>query len=114
MDELPVLFPSVVMQLEKALGKSADFIDQIRTARVVRVTFDPDANAAYIYVRSGRDLNAIEENVIGVKHGHTMEVPGEIWMCIDVDNFERLMGIEILAASPELLQLLTEWSRRYS
>jgi uncharacterized protein YuzE len=112
-DELIKLFPDLVSQLEAALGATRDFVDQIRKARVVRVTFDPDANAGYIYVRSGRELNAVERNVIGVKHGHTMEVPGERWMNIDLDNFERLMGIELLAVSPDQGRRLTELSKRY-
>ena len=74
------------------------------------MTFDPDANAGYVYVRSGRELNAVERNIIGVKHGRTVEVPGDIWMYIDLDNFDRPTGIEILAASPDLIALLAELS----
>lgn len=112
MDELPILFPSVVLQLEKTLDNNIDLVGQIRSARVTRVSFDPDANSGYIYVHSGRDLNVIEQNIIGIKHGRTVQVPGEIWMYIDVDNLERLMGIEILDASPELAQPLTLLSKR--
>jgi len=32
---------------------------------------------------------------------------------IDLDNFERLMGIELLAISPELALHLTELSKKY-
>jgi hypothetical protein len=64
-------------------------------------------------VRSGRELNDVERNVISVKHAHTMDVPGEMWMNIDLDNFERLMGIEILGASSEIAAHLTELSKRY-
>jgi uncharacterized protein YuzE len=112
-DELTILAPNIVRQLEAAFCKNRDFVNQIRSARVARVTFDPDADAGYIYVRSGRELNAVERNVIGVKHAHTMEVPGETWMNVDLDNFERLMGIEILGASPEIATHLTELSKRY-
>jgi uncharacterized protein YuzE len=42
-----------------------------------------------------------------------MDAPGEMWMNIDLDNFERLMGIEILGASSEIAAHLTELSRRY-
>lgn len=113
MDELTTLAPNIILQLEAAFGKSRDFINQIHNARVVRVTFDPEANAGYIYVHSGRELNAVERNIIGVKHAHTMAVPGELWMAIDLDNFERLMGIEILTASSEMAEYLTELSKRY-
>ena len=113
MDELTILAPNIVRQLEAAFDKNRDFVTQIRGARVARATFDPDADAGYIYVHSGRELNAVERNVIGVKHAHTMSVPGDMWMNIDLDNFERLMGIEILGASPEVAAYLTELSKRY-
>lgn len=113
MDKLTKRLPNIVLQLETALGKSEDLIDQIHHARVVGVTFDPDADAAYIYVRAGRELNTVEQNVIGVKHAHTMAVPGDIWMNVDLDNFDRLMGIEILGASPEMAAILTELSKQY-
>ena len=113
MDELTILAPNIVLQLEAAFDKNRDFVKQIRSARVARVTFDPDADAGYIYVHSGRELNAVERNVIGVKHAHTMEVPGDVWIYIDLDNFERLMGIEILGASSEIAAHLTELSKRY-
>lgn len=63
--------------------------------------------------RSGREPNAGEQNVIGIRHGCTMEIPGDIWLNIDLDNFDRLTGIETLPASPELAALLTELSHQY-
>jgi len=113
MDELTTLLPDVVLQLETAFSKNSDFVDQLRTARVIRVTYDPEVDAGYIYVRTGRDLNVVEQNVIGVKHGHTMDVPGELWMNIDLDNFERLTGIEILSSTSELAVRLSELSEQY-
>ena len=113
MDELIKRLPQLVSQLEKAFGNSPDILDQVRTVRLVRVTFDPDANAGYVYVRSGRELNAVERNIIGVKHGRTVEAPGDVWMNVDLDNFDRLMGIEILSASPGLWALLAELSIQY-
>jgi uncharacterized protein YuzE len=113
MDDLKTLLPDVVLQLEAALGKNRDFVEQLRTARISRVTFDPDAPAGYIYVRTGRELNVVERNIIGTKHGHTMEVPGGLWMNIDLDNFERLTGIEILAPPSEMAVRLSELSQTY-
>src|SRR5882757_1103518 len=42
MDELTTLAPNIVLQLEAAFGKSRDFINQVHSARVTRVTFDHD------------------------------------------------------------------------
>lgn len=113
MDELINYFPQVVSQLEKALAPSPNVLDQARTARLVRVTFDPESNAGYVYIRSGRDLNVVEQNIIGIKHGRTMEIPGDVWMNIDLDNFDRLIGIELLEVSPLLAALLTDLAHLY-
>lgn len=51
----------------------------------------------YIYVQPSRELNAVETNIMGVRHGETLEVLTPYWTNIDTDNFGRLVGIEILA-----------------
>ena len=58
-------------------------------------------------------LNSAERNIIGTKHGQTMEVPGGLWMNIDLHNFERLIGIEILAPTSEMVARLNELSQAY-
>jgi hypothetical protein len=99
--------------LEKALAPSHDVLDQACTARPARVTFDPEANAEYFYVHSGRDPNVVEQNIIGIRHGRTIEMPGDAWMNIDLNNFDRLIGIELLAISPAPADLLTDLSNLY-
>lgn len=79
------------------LGGRASLADQIDAATVARVTFDESASAGYIYVRPSRELNVVETNVMGVRHGETVEVATPYWTNIDTDNFGRLVGIEILA-----------------
>jgi len=112
-DALKILVPGIAQQLQIAFDKNRDFVDQVQTAIVTRVTFDQEANAGYIYVRAGRELNAVERNIIGVKHGHTMPVPGDMWIAIDLDNFERLTGIEILTPSSELEARLKQLADLY-
>ena len=75
----------------------APLADQIDAAAIARVTFDDAANAGYIYVRPSRELNTVEANVMGVRHGDTVEVETRYWTNIDTDNFGRLVGIEILS-----------------
>ena len=75
----------------------APLADQIDAAAIARVTFDDAANAGYIYVRPSRELNTVETNVMGVRHGDTVEVETRYWTNIDTDNFGRLVGIEILS-----------------
>lgn len=50
-----------------------------------------------IYLKGGRELNIVEHNIIGVKHGESLKVPDCGGMVIlDTDNFNRISGIEIL------------------
>jgi len=69
----------------------------------LRVTYDPEANAAYIYLA--------EEPPSGWRHGKTVpldtiEVGGMINLDLDEDG--RLMGLEVLDARSVLSdQLLT-------
>lgn len=92
-------FPSLVSELSRQLRLAgrAPLADQVYAAAIARVTFDEAANAGYIYVQPPRELNVVETNIIGVRHGETLEVETPYWTIIDTDNFGRLAGIEILA-----------------
>ncbi len=85
------------MSRQLRLTGRAPLANQIDSAAVARVTFDDDANAGYIYVQSSRELNVVETNIMGVRHGETLEIETPYWTNIDTDNFGRLVGIEILA-----------------
>lgn len=72
----------------------------------LRITFDPDANAAYVYLA--------DEPSTGWRHGKTVPVdPHELggMVNIDVDDDGRLIGIEVLEArsllSDKLMTALT-------
>ena len=92
-------FPSLGAELSRQLRLAgrASLADQIDAAAIARVTFDDAANAGYIYVQPSRELNVVETNIVGVRHGGTLEVETPYWTNIDTDNFGRLAGIEILA-----------------
>jgi uncharacterized protein YuzE len=92
-------FPSLVRELVQQLraGSHATLADQVDSAIISKVTFDPDANAGYIYLRPSHDLNVVEKNIIGAKHRETKEVETQYWTMIDIDNFDRIVGIEVLS-----------------
>lgn len=94
-DAFPVLAREVAESL-RALGRPA-LAAQIDEAVVSRVTFDDSVGAGYIYVEPSRALNFVEANIIGVRHGGTVTVETVFDAHIDTDNFERVVGIEILA-----------------
>ena len=91
-------FPELVEALAEALEK-ADEVDlscQVREAVARRVTFDNSANAAYLYLEPKRTLNVVEQNVMDQRIAKTMQVETSFWTVLDVDNFDRLVGIEVL------------------
>lgn len=99
MSSLIESFPSLAADLSRKLrlrGR-ASLADQIDAATIASVTFDDSVNAGYIYVQPSRELNVVETNIMGVRHGETLEVETPYWTYIDADNFGRLVGIEVLA-----------------
>ncbi len=93
-DALPDLACGIA-ELLRAKGRD-DLADQLGDVRVVRWTSDRAVAAAYIYLESTRELNAVERNVIGLRHGETVALGGKHWVNVDVDNFGRIAGIELL------------------
>lgn len=92
-------FPSLAKELSQQLRLAGRLLlaDQIDAAAISRVTFDAAANAGYIYMQPSRELNVVEANILGVRHGVTLEVETPYRTYIDTDNFGRLVGVEILA-----------------
>ena len=83
------------MKSLRATGR-AGLAEQIEAAVIGRVSFDNAANAGYIYLEPSRNLNVVEANIVGTRHGETIPVETQFWTTIDTDNFDRILGIEIL------------------
>jgi uncharacterized protein YuzE len=72
---------------------------QISNLAVSSCSYDPSCEAGYIRVESDEKLNVVEKNIIGTRHGRTISVGQPRDVYLDVDNFERVIGIELLAAA---------------
>jgi len=93
-----VAFPDLINDLVPLLtGVETALVEELVSAEVARVTYDKTAGAAYIYARPSRELNIVEKSIIGTRHGRTIELNGAYWSALDIDNFGRIAGIEILA-----------------
>ena len=99
MPTLADVLPDLAEELAAALRASGrdDLAAQLGEVEVDRWTHDTSCTAAYIYLRSPRPLNVVEQNIIGVKHGETVPVKHRRWVNVDTDNFGRMMGIELLS-----------------
>jgi uncharacterized protein YuzE len=103
-------FPPLARELSHALrsGEQVSLADQLESATVERVTFDPEANAGYIYLHPARELNIVEKNMVfGARVRESQEVETQYWTVIDIDNFGRVIGVEVLSPGdmkPELIE----------
>jgi uncharacterized protein YuzE len=107
--KLVKLLPEFSTELETfflARGRE-DIASQVPEVEVECYTYDDSCGALYIYVLSPQQLNVVEANIIGVRHGSTIEVKHRYWVNIDTDNFGRLRGIELLNGS-EVAQMLSD------
>ena len=75
-DIAPDFFQELMRGLESV---QPQLVDQIRNASIHHWTYDPSsgADAIYIYVAPHRDLNAAEQNVIGLRHGESIPVEAQ-------------------------------------
>jgi uncharacterized protein YuzE len=101
---LPDFFKEVTDKLHAI--DSNDFAKQLPELELAMWTYDTKAKAIYIYFSNQKGLNIVEQNVIGTKFNKSLELTGINGVVVlDIDNFERLMGIEIIAR-PDIEQKL--------
>jgi hypothetical protein len=68
MSSLVETLPDLVSDIENALIRigRGDVADQLREVQLERWTYDEFANAGYLYLSSPRDLNVVDQNIVGV------------------------------------------------
>jgi hypothetical protein len=72
---------------------------------LVSCSYDSDCKAGYIRVEAGRVLNAAEHFAMQVRHGRTLSLAHTYLVNVDVDNFERVTGVELLNAQELAVKL---------
>ena len=98
MTSLVEALPDLVGIVEAALvaiGRG-DVADQLREVELERWTYDEFADAGYLYLRSSRKLNVVDERIVGVEFGETVSPLDDV--NLDLDNHRRLTRIELLGA----------------
>lgn len=106
---LATLLPQFTQELASSLTAQGrnELASQLGEVSFVRYTYDTSVDAAYIYVRSPRNINSIDETIVGVRHGETVPVEHRYWVNLDVDGFGRLSGIELLSGGDIAATLAT-------
>src|SRR3974390_171586 len=105
-------FATVFRQLFSELASElratsrADLARELEACSVRRVSFDSEGDAGLVALEPMRKLNAVERNVVGEKLGQVILFSGPRYASLQLDNFGRVIGVEILAPPPSLGALL--------
>jgi len=117
---LQTALPSFYAELDAAMldHEEADVRQQLASLEITGRCECDQLDCATFHVAPSRMLNAVEQNVIGVRHGRSIpldSVPGLV--VVDVDNFGRVTTIEVLDrpdVSTELTRLRVPGGRTRS
>ena len=110
MAKLTNAIPSLAHALSLALLEShqPELAGQIAAAEIIDASFDEDAGAGNVYIEPTKDLNIVEQNIIGTRYARSVPVETAFDTVLDLDSFGRVTSIEILApgAIAEVLKTL--------
>jgi hypothetical protein len=98
------LFSELAAEL-RATGR-ADLARELEACTVRRVSFDSEGDGGLVALEPMRKLNAVERNVVGEKLGQVILFSGPRYASLRLDNFGRVIAVEILAPPPSLGALL--------
>jgi Protein of unknown function (DUF2283) len=97
--KLRAALPVFYAELERGLRDAAltALLAQLPELEILDRCGCDESGCATFRVKPSRDLNAIEQNVIGVRYGSSYPVNAIAGMVVlDTDNFGRVVGIEVL------------------
>lgn len=97
----------------RATGR-ADLANELEGSTVKSVSYDPETDAGWVALEAERHLNNLERDVIGQKLGQVIGFAGARYASMQLDNFGRVVAVELQAPPRELrwkLLRLTSLSR---
>jgi hypothetical protein len=98
------LFSDLASEL-RATGRT-DLAQELEACTLRRVSFDSEADAGVVALEPIRKLNVVERNVVGEKLGQVISFSGPSYASLQLDNFGRVIAVEILTPPPSLAELL--------
>jgi hypothetical protein len=92
-------FAQLVADLTSELRTTgrADLARELEGCRVRDVSFDSEANAGLVTLEPTRELNVVERNVVGQRLGQVIPFASASYASLQLDNFGRIIGVELLA-----------------
>ena len=74
--------------------------------RLNAVSYDAETDVGLIALEPQRRLNAVERNVIGQKPGQVIRFSGVPYASLQLDNFGRVVAVELVAPPRTLRWIL--------
>ena len=102
------LFPRLAFVLAtelRATGR-ADLARELEACIVKTVSFNSVLNAGSIALEPPQKLNSVERNVVGQKLGQVITFSRPRYASLQLDNFGRLIGVELVAPPPGVVSAL--------
>ena len=92
-------FPQLAFVLASELRATgrADLARELEACVVKTVTFDSEANTGSVALEPPQKLNSIERNIVGQKLGQVITFSRPRYASLQLDNFGRLIGVELVA-----------------
>jgi hypothetical protein len=97
-------FPELAFDLAwelRATGR-ADLARELEGCLVKSVSYDPETDAGLVALEAQRELNAVERNVVGQKPGQVIAFGDARYATMQLDNFGRVVAVDLLAPPREL------------
>lgn len=97
-------FPELAFELAFELRGTgrADLARELEACTVKTVSYDAETDAGLIALEPPRQLNAVERNVVGQKLGQVIAFSGAPYASMQLDNFGRVVAVELLAPPRDL------------
>lgn len=109
-------FPELVFDLAaelRATGR-ADLAREMEGCAVKTISYDAETDTGLVALEAQRSLNAVERNIVGQKLGQVIAFGGARYASLQLDNFGRVVAVELVAPPRELrwkLMRLTSGNR---
>jgi hypothetical protein len=102
------VFPQLAFVLASELRATgrADLAHELQACIVKTVNFDPDANSGSVVLEPPQKLNSVERDIVGQKLGQVITFSRPHYASLQLDNFGRLIGVELVAPPPGLASAL--------
>lgn len=97
-------FPELAFDLALELRGTgrADLARELEACTLKAISYDAETDAGLIALEPTRGLNAVERNVVGQKLGQVIPFSGAPYACLQLDNFGRVVAVELRAPPRQL------------